>query len=326
MRIKTSDFPKFGPRRNYAAIRKHFDSVAPWRSKYNPDNERPIGPRACKLTSDGDGFMSGYLPTADDREGAVFNKAMRMLSDGSIAFRLYDTDCVVYHPDDSITVHGWPSVSTNDFISALTPQGISHTCRGRGRDNAYEPVLYLMPIVKRVIPADEWFPKERSWLAPDWSKGMVINCERPVTLHYSVEKRHYVPSSIEALQPFEVCRVDRRHARQVSREYHLAKLGKLINAIAALAPKPRFVGSGAFGPIMAALREERFLEAVQLMPRGESDSFGKVHGTPDGIKPGFMRKLRDHIYDHEGVIDRERVPFLTPVQYARYKADSNRFD
>jgi hypothetical protein len=77
---------------------------------------------------------------------------------------------------------------------------------------------------------------------------------------------------------------------------------------------------------MAALETEEYMAAIALMPRGQSDSFGRVHGTLRGIKPGFLKKLRDHIYDHEGVITREEQRILTPAQYKRYVADSNRFD
>jgi hypothetical protein len=91
-------------------------------------------------------------------------------------------------------------------------------------------------------------------------------------------------------------------------------------------PPPPADREGAHGDIMEVLEREQYMDAVALMPRGQSDSVGKVHGTPQGIKPGFMRQLRDHIYDHEGVITREERRTLTPAQYKRYVADSNRFD
>jgi hypothetical protein len=133
--INTAGFPGFG-KATYAEVSDYFDTVKPWRSKYNPNgDERPIGIRAVHH---------------DD--GQQFNKAMRKLSDGSIAFRLFNTDCVVWHPNGELTIHGWPSVSTNAFISGLTPSGISQSCRhqmynGR-RGDAFDPVLHLMPIEK----------------------------------------------------------------------------------------------------------------------------------------------------------------------------------
>jgi hypothetical protein len=333
MRIKTSDFPKFG-KRNYAAIRRYFDSIKPWQSKYNPDNERPIGARACKLTSDGDGFLSNYSgltaeDRAHDREGARFNKAMRMLDDESISFRLYDHDCVTYHPDETLTIHGYASVSTNDFINALTPMGISHSCRGKGRDNAFEPTLHLCPVGESRQPPDEWHDKERRWKMPIWGAGIIINCEQPVTLNYNVARRHWVPSDPESLEPFEVYKLDRRAAREVSREYHLATLETVINAVVALTklPPSRSGDFVHFGDIMSALRQERFKQAIDLMPRGTTEGWGRrQYGTPDGIQPGFLRRLRDHIYDHEGVVERVRTAVLTPAQYERYKADGKRFD
>jgi hypothetical protein len=345
MRIKTSDFPKLKVR-NYAAIREHFDSVKPWNSKYNPDNERPIGQRACKLTSDGErwGCTQGYgVETAEDRaadrDGARFNKAMRMLRDESIAFRLYDHDCVVYHPDNTLTIHGYASVSTNDFISALTPTGISQKCRhemydGR-RGAAFEPVLHLHPTTERWYPSDYHYPevRDRKAIVPDWSAGIVVQCEQPVTLHYSVKKCHFVPTRPDELEPFETYQVDRRAAREVSRKYHLSRLEQVIHAVLALANLPAgpgapwAPGSVCFSDIMDALREERYVRAIQLMPRGTKKGFGgKIHGSDRGIEPGFLRRLRNHIYDHEGVVRRVSKPVLTSSQYDQYKAHSKQFD
>lgn len=341
MRIRTVDFPKFD-KRNYAAIREHFDSVKPWQSKYNPDNERPIGQRACKLTSDGEawGNCGGYgAPStaedrAADRNGARFNKAMRMLDDGSIAFRLYDTDCVVYHPDDSITIHGYASVSTNDFISGLIPAGITHKCRGRGRNNYSDPVLHLMPMTESWYPSDYRYPdvRDRKVHHPDRKNGIVINCDGEVTLNYSVEKRQFVPSEPDLLEPFHIYRIDRKAARQVSREYQLAKLSQVINAAVALLPREGYIsqrtsGGVPMGDIMDALKEGNFAAAINLMPRGGgSTKFGRESAPSTAIQPGFLRRLRDHIYDHEGVVERVKVPILTLAQHERYKADMDRYD
>lgn len=337
MRIKTSDFPKFERRtRPYAAIRRYFDNVKPWCSKYNPDNERPIGSRACKLTSDGDGFLRNYSgltaeDRARDREGARFNKAMRMLSDGSIAFRLYDHDCVVYHPDNTLTIHGYPTVSTNDFISGLTPMGISHTCRGRGRDNAHEPVLRLMPVVKHVWPADRYLgAKEYCWTGPDWSAGMVINCEQPVTLHYNVARRHYVPSNPSVLEPFRTFSLDHAASREVSQTFQLRKFEEMASLGLPLALMKERDGDASFAKrvsrIEDALHDGNLAEALRWVRRGESDSFGRVHGTLDGVKPGFLKRLRWHLYDVHGAVIRKDESILTPAQYKRYKADGKRFD
>ena len=44
---------------------------------------------------------------------------IRQLRDGSIACRLYNTDVVTYHPDNSMTIESWASVSTDEFANSL---------------------------------------------------------------------------------------------------------------------------------------------------------------------------------------------------------------
>lgn len=43
---------------------------------------------------------------------------------GDVACRLHQTDVVTYHPDNSITLCSWSSMSTNDFAYAILPRGI----------------------------------------------------------------------------------------------------------------------------------------------------------------------------------------------------------
>ena len=120
---------------SYRKARRHFDNVRPWQSRYNPDNERPIGTRAVK------------------HDGRRFNKAMRELSDGSIAFRLYNTDCVIWHPDNRLTIQGYASAITGGFISRLTPEGVEHS---QGRKDECEPILHLRGPRPTFSPRQSW--------------------------------------------------------------------------------------------------------------------------------------------------------------------------
>lgn len=300
--ISTTDFPGFA-KATYADVLARFEATKPWRSKYNPHNERPIGARAIK-TND------GYKP----------NKAMRQLDDGSIAFRLFDTDCVIWHPDGTLTIEGYPSMSTNAFIGCLTPEGISHGFRGR-RDPE-DPVLHLMPVVRH----------KRSWGdfdGPDWRSGEIVRCDRPVKLHYNAAQKRWVPSEPDALQAFHVPTIDRRHAREASRMYNLPTLSKVINAVTALAAPAVIPQAGQFGmsAIMELLQAEDYVGAISIMPRGQTKGFGgRWLGSTNGVRPGFLRELRDHIYDHEGVITWVEKHSLSPAAYKRYIRDTNRFD
>jgi hypothetical protein len=51
-------------------------------------------------------------------------RRVRKTSYGSIAFRLYATDVVTYHPDDTVTLRLYPSNTTGNFASGLTPAGL----------------------------------------------------------------------------------------------------------------------------------------------------------------------------------------------------------
>lgn len=296
--ISTHDFPSI---RSYADAREHYDSIKTWRNARDR-NVKPLGTRSHK------------------------HKNMRSLMDGSIVFCLYQTDCVTWHPDNSITIQGYDTMSTTAFVNSLIPSGISHA---KGCKHDYQPVLWLSP------------PDERYWLNagsyeslvrnPDYGKStQIIQCSRPVTLNYNVASKTWLPRDVDALEPFTCYRVDRNASRAVSREYNLPTLSKVLNAVAALVPSggyqsQRTAGGVPMAEIMAALREERYVEAVELFPRGDSFSFGKWHGSATSIQPGFLQRLRDHIYDHEGVVETFEQKMLSPSQYKRMIADAKRY-
>lgn len=60
---------------------------------------------------------------------------------GSIRFRLYSTDVVVYHADGSVTLCPYPSVTTSAFSWPLTPDGLildgDGTITVNGRDDGF---------------------------------------------------------------------------------------------------------------------------------------------------------------------------------------------
>lgn len=53
-------------------------------------------------------------------DGAKRHTTIRKDGDGSIACRMYHTDVITYHPDNTITVVPWGSRSTDEFFNALT--------------------------------------------------------------------------------------------------------------------------------------------------------------------------------------------------------------
>jgi hypothetical protein len=300
-------FPRGGIT-SYAKARRHFDSVKPWESKYNPNWERPIGTRAVK-TSD------GYR----------FNKAMRELPDGSIAFRLYNTDCVIWHPDNRLTVTGYASAITGGFISRLTPDGVSHS---QGRKDENEPILHLRgprPIIK---PRMSW-EKERPIWSAHWNSGQIVQCGRPVLLQ--CRSKIWRPARPDLLEPFYVPTIDRRMSRELAKQFHLAEFERLAKNEGSLIT----VGEAGHGlndmeracEIMNLLEVGRVMQALRLVPRGpiRHKFTHRMVGTEFGAQPGFLRWLRDEIYDTSGAVKREEIVSLTPSQYDRFKRDVKRF-
>lgn len=297
----TDNFPRVD---SFAKAKTHFDKVKPWRGE-PLSAPRPIGTRSHK------------------------HKTMRQLSDGSIAFRLYRTDCVIWHPDNTVTVEGYDTMSTTSFISMLVPYGVSH---GIGRKNQGEPTLTLRgerPKSSRVMYdpryPDMWQEEDKRWRAY-WNSGMIVRCGRPVRLQ--CRRKIWLPADPDNLQPFSVPVIDRARARAASRTFNLPTLEKVVNAVIALANLPEPVQSrgGINVEIMRLLKQEDYMSAIALMPRGTTQSFGQRYGTPEGIKPGFLRELRHHIYREFDAIDYVEQRMLTPAQYKRYVRDSNRFD
>lgn len=92
----------------YASAAKYLESCKPWRGETGKHDERPIKARR-------------------NRRAGV-----RRMHDDSIAFRLHDTDVVVYRPDNSVTINVYDSVTTADFIRCYAPYSVTASLSGRG--------------------------------------------------------------------------------------------------------------------------------------------------------------------------------------------------
>lgn len=285
--INTLDFPKGG-------LQSYTDALRHWESRDNiwhDTNWRPIGTKNC------------------------LNKQMHKEHDGSITFKLYHKECVSWHEDDSITIHGHDTMSTTSFVDALTPSGVNHA---KGRIDDYEPVLHL----RGPQPDTDGLTWEESRpiRMRHWNNTMVIKCWSPVTLR----KQSGGWAPVGELEPFRVPVIDRKLAREVAREYRLAEFEAVAQAAVVLQQISARSRCGMFD-IADALRCGNMAEAISMVPvGGVSKSFGCTYGGPGQITPGFMRKLRNWIYDHEGAMVYEQRLSLTLTQYRKYIADSKR--
>jgi hypothetical protein len=85
-------------------IGSYAEAVAKWKTtkpiRGRDDNVRPLGPRK----------KHGHMN-------------IRMVGD-KVALRLYHTDIIVWHPDDSFEVEGYTSISTDQVFNAVGPPGV----------------------------------------------------------------------------------------------------------------------------------------------------------------------------------------------------------
>ena len=96
--IDTYDLPHL---RSHSDALNYWARIKPWRG--GDENVRPLAGRNKKHMN------------------------IRKLNDHSIAMRLHGTDVVIYHPDNTITLNAYPSVSTDMFARSVTPAGICTT-------------------------------------------------------------------------------------------------------------------------------------------------------------------------------------------------------
>jgi len=96
MYVRTDGLNEIG---SYADALKKWTETKPIRGR--DDNVRPLGPRS----------KHGHLN-------------IRMKGD-NVALRLYHTDIIVWHPDDTFDVDGYNSISTDMVFGRLAPRGVT---------------------------------------------------------------------------------------------------------------------------------------------------------------------------------------------------------
>lgn len=297
--VNTDSFPS---PRSYADARAHFDSTKPYRDE-SDQAPRPIGVRAHR------------------------NKQMRLLDDESVAFRLYRTDCVIYHPDGQVTIEGYSSMSTTAFVNCLGPSNVRH---GQGSWRVGGAVLELWKGYESYwLPYDRSDPLSLMQRNPDYGKGtLVINCGSPVRLNYCDGR--WLPVDVADLHPFEVPTIDRSLALKVSREYHLLEFEAWLRMILVCAGElalPPADAEGSAEDVLDQLIDGNFINAAKLIPRGEKETYSSWHRpafnrapvSADAPRPGFIRSIRQTLYEREGVITMRQEPMISRGCYERLK-------
>jgi hypothetical protein len=99
---------RFSSRRldSHAEALAYYNSMKPWRGETADGDERPLRNRRYR------------------------NTGVRKLADGSVVFRLHQTDVVTYRSDGSVVLRIYDSMTTAEFIHAHAPSHISASLSG----------------------------------------------------------------------------------------------------------------------------------------------------------------------------------------------------
>jgi hypothetical protein len=138
--------------RCYDSAMRYFQSIKPWRGQTGEHDERPLRERSR-------------------------HKGVRKLHDGSIVFRLHNTDVVTYRPDGSAVISVYQSPTTQTFVDCFGPKSMAYvnvnsgyaTFRGRHYRITHGAVLTLT--------ADK-IDGTSPWVLPRIDRAMANNMRR----------------------------------------------------------------------------------------------------------------------------------------------------
>lgn len=224
---------------------------------------------------------------------------IRMLRDESIACRLYNTDVVVWHPDNRVTVESYPSVTTGDFANALLPQGL--WLGGESEMMSF-------------FPTTTWSNWRERWAAARICNGSGT---------YVEQDGSWVPEQ-DTLRPMVLLETDRGQARAVSRAYQLAAFKTWLFAACPLIEIEHSITD--FACCAEHLLRSEWREAARYLPAVS----GAGHfGTQ--IKPLFYNHqgrpvtltsvdyLRRWLYHREGATTTSEVATMPLAQYEQQR-------
>jgi hypothetical protein len=271
---------------SYAEAKAHYDSVKSW-------------------------FHCGDKPIKGQLR--YDNMRMRAYSNGAIGFRLYATQCVVYYPDETLTVQGYATMSTNAFVDTLTPDGIVHAMGRKGWD---EPILHLRR------DGEGWWLDHADGSYKRNEDVLIVNCSDPVKLRRDEDEHRWVPIDETDLQPFEFTEIDTKKARAANKQLRLQSFIDAAPMVDAFSPELREPDVWQF---IEALETGNFVEALRFCKRGESRRY-RSHEAPRPVCPKFIEQARNIIYDEADALVKVKRYVLTLSGYEMYLRNVRRFE
>lgn len=234
---------------------------------------------------------------------------VRSLADRSIAFRLYGTDVVTWHPDDSVTIQNFGTVTTSGFASRFLPGTISlrHPSKGGG-DRA---ITYRPP-----IDDDDW---RSAWKAARICHGHAVRMIR--------NGDTWAPAQT-TIDPIKFPVLDPAAARGVAKRYHLKDFANWLG----VAPAHMALVHEGFDldECLAALERRDFTAAAVTLPtvtipRGWGAAARitplpiVTPGSRDNVVTlGSIAKLKLAIWHGQGMMHDVSQPTWSTSEYARH--------
>lgn len=154
--------------------------------------------------------------------------------DGSIVFRLYNTDVLTYYPDGLVEIEAYPSKTTSDFLYPLLPLGIGTTHLGviEARDPQGEYRVYRSSDALKFRQSGEGWEVEG-------------------------DLGHF----------YQVRSLKSKDQRRVEADYHLVEFRQWAEpAVHHLNVRISDGRLGRAGELLEALKERRFRDALEVVP------------------------------------------------------------
>jgi hypothetical protein len=229
---------------NYKQAREYWERAPRWRGE---DNARILDTRRKR------------------------NVTILQLTGGSIACKLYSTNVVTYHPDNTLTLMPWASVNTDEFAGRLL--------RGTG----------ILPMFNRAVVK----VGDKIYLAID-------------TIKLASTSDGYVV--ISTPKPFEIKKIIHTRANTVLKQYDYKAFASWVRMMDAMAAEPPAGEEYSYyprAPVLDALLDRSRWEALLCRETGWFDR-GKVlvAKTLDNVRQGLYRA-------HPEVYAVESLPYLT---------------
>lgn len=228
--------------------------------------------------------------------------------EGAIAFRLYDTDVVVWHPDNSVEIDNYGTVTTGGFARTFLPAGISlsHVTARRGECGGHKGITY------RAAP--EPGESTEGWRA--WYAGRRI-CFGGLP-RFRLHGEHWLPDedTLDSIRFPEI--TDRKAQRAVAAKYHLKDFATWLSMAPMHMPdRIEHDGWSVEDCAEALLKRDFTLASTYLPLLHDSGAFGnelKIIPIMTSYRDQFVTvssidKLKLALWDMEGLI--EDVSFKT---------------